>query len=82
MISPQLEFPVYRKYSNNKSYFKDESAANFRELKITGSLIESFDFEAKILPDRNFIQDMLNLENGYWEPIDKEEWDAIFERLK
>lgn len=82
MISPQLEFPLYRKYSNNKSYFKVVSKSKFIELKITGSLIERFEFEAKILPDRNFIQDMLNLEKGFWESIDAEEWEEVFDRLK
>lgn len=58
------------------------SKSKFIELKITGSLIERFEFEAKILPDRNFIQDMLNLEKGFWESIDAEEWEEVFDRLK
>lgn len=76
-----MQFPLYRKYNNNRSYFKIVDNNHFVELKLTGNLVEKHLFEAKILPDRNFIQDMISLHDGHWEAIDEEEYEAIEKRL-
>ncbi|MEX2595621.1 MAG: hypothetical protein WEC59_01735 [Salibacteraceae bacterium] len=71
-----LEFPVYRKYPNEKSFFKIIDESHFIEIKLTGKQPEVHHFEAKILPDRNFIQDMLNMHGGYWVICTSEEFES------
>ncbi len=65
-------FPLYRKYSNNKSFFKVFDANTFEEIQVLGSNYWVYLFEAKILPDRNLIKDMIELEGGHWTEISAE----------
>ena len=53
-----MKYPQFRKYKNNQSYFKIASKTSFEEIKREGNLWKFYSFEAKILPDRNFIYDM------------------------
>lgn len=69
-----MNFPVYRKYKNDKSFFKISSFREFEELKIWGSKYSIHSIKADILPDRNFIHDMLNNINQYWEEIEAPEY--------
>jgi hypothetical protein len=75
-----MNFPIYRKYYNDKSFFKINSSKHFLELKITGSQKEEFEFKAKIHPDRVFIQDMIAMENGHWVESSAEEFEQIRSR--
>lgn len=52
-------FPTYRKYKNNKNYFKIISNHEFDEISFIGSKPIVTKHIAKILPDRNFISDLL-----------------------
>ena len=70
-------FPIYRKYSNNKSYFKVFDTASFEEIQILGSNYWIYTFVAKILPDRNFIKDMIEMEGGGWIEISADEYDRF-----
>ena len=70
-----MNFPLYRKYPNNKSFFKILDADHFDEIKLTGKLIELHHFEAKILPDRNFILDMIEMEGGFWVESSESEYN-------
>jgi len=72
-----MKFPVFRKYSNNKSFFRIDSMDTFLEIKLTGSKKEEHGFEAKIHPDRVFIQDMIAMTNGYWEESTEEEFETF-----
>jgi hypothetical protein len=65
-----MEFPLYRKYANNKSFFEILSNDTFRELKITGQRFELIVIHAAILPERNYIQDLIHNEQGYYEETD------------
>jgi hypothetical protein len=71
-----LEFPVYRKYSNNKSYFKVLDKNNFEEIQFIGSQACIYQFEAAILPDRHLVNDMINLEGNRWEAIERSEYES------
>ena len=53
-------FPQYRKYKNNKHFFKIYSESEFDEISFIGTKIIVTKHHAKILPDRNFIFDLLN----------------------
>ncbi|MFZ5553662.1 MAG: hypothetical protein ACOZCO_11145 [Bacteroidota bacterium] len=70
-----MKFPVYRKYPNNLSYFRIASPDEFEEIKITGSYYSLLFIKAKILPERNFIEDMIKNENGNWVEITGQEYD-------
>ncbi len=52
-------FPQYRKYSNNQSYFKIVNASEFEEITFIGKKPIVTKHIATILPDRNFISDLL-----------------------
>jgi hypothetical protein len=72
-----MTFPQFRKYSNNKSYFKIISATQWEELQVIGSKIKLSVFEVKILPDRNFMNDMLVNEGNRWEVVDETEYNLL-----
>lgn len=55
-----LVFPTYRKYKNYKHFFKIISENEFDEISFIGSKAIVVKHMAKILPDRNFISDLLN----------------------
>lgn len=77
-----MNFPLYRKYPNNKSFFKIVDSDHFQEIKLTGKLSELHQFEAKILPDRNFIQDMIAMENEFWIESDAQEFEKMLALIK
>ncbi len=54
-----INFPVYRKYKNNKSYFKIIQSNRFEEVQIIGSKKIVKQTEAKQYPEMVFIQDLL-----------------------
>jgi len=52
-------FPTYRKYNNNKNFFKIINENEFEEISFIGSKVIVTQHLAKILPDRNLIADLL-----------------------
>lgn len=70
----QTEFPLYRKYSNNKSWFKVLSPDAFEELQVFGRYYDIHRIEAKTMPERNYINDLIANEGGRWEMIDESEY--------
>lgn len=54
------EFPVFRKYSNNKNYFKIINHTEFIEISVIGKQVLFKKHEAKIYPDKLFIADLIN----------------------
>lgn len=74
-------FPVYRKYSNGGSFFKITSNDRFEEIKLTGSKADRHVFEAKIFPDRQLIQDMIAMTDGYWSTCDAQEFETVASRV-
>jgi len=71
-----MTYPIYRKYPNNKSFFKITAPDRFEEVKLTGRSAELHVFEAKIFPDRQLIQDMTDMVGGYWELSSREEFEV------
>ncbi|MCC6691504.1 MAG: hypothetical protein IT235_08235 [Bacteroidia bacterium] len=70
-------FPQFRKYKNNKSYFKINSINSFEEIKQEVSGYILYKFTAAILPDRNFISDMLSSNSVHWQLITQQEYDEV-----
>jgi hypothetical protein len=54
-----INFPVYRKYKNNASYFKIINPLLFEEIQIIGSKKIVRQTEAKLFPEKNFVRDLL-----------------------
>ncbi len=77
-----MNYPQYRKYKNDLSYFKVVSAERFIEWKKQPSSWEEIKFEAKILPDRVFISDMLADNSKYWDVITELEYVDFLEKKK
>ncbi len=72
-----IEFPLFRKYSNNKSYFKVLDRQRFEEITTLGSHYWVHHFEAKILPDRYLVLDIIARAGGRWEAISETEYDEF-----
>jgi hypothetical protein len=72
-------FPVYRKYKNNKSYFKIISPRLFEEIQLIGSKIKVQEVKAERLPEMNFVRDLVVNYSEMAEAILKEEYDLIRE---
>jgi len=81
-MSELPEFPVFRKYLNNSSFFKVLSPNHFEELKKLPRGYSLFIYKVKILPDRNFIFDMLYNYQLHWEVIEEEEYEKIKSNIK
>lgn len=72
-----MQFPVYRKYANGKSYFRVNSESHFTEVMFIGKRKEVYEFYAKIFPDVMLIKDMLAMENGSYEESSEAEFEQI-----
>jgi len=77
-----MKFPQFRRYKNGQSYFKIYSESSFMEYKVFGKGLEKHQFEVKILPDRNYIHDMLFDLEPYWEKLDETSFNAFVESHK
>jgi hypothetical protein len=73
----ERSFPLYRKYPNNKSYFKVLTELHFIELQIIGKYFRMEEFVAKIMPDRYLVSDMIDLSQGFWVSSSEEEYEAV-----
>lgn len=74
-------YPQYRKYKNNKSFFKIISNKEWEEIQIIGSNHLLHQFEVKIMPDRNFLQDMTVDYHENWDVIEEKEYELIMNKI-
>jgi len=72
------DFPYFRKLSNNKSFYKIVDDKNFEEVQLIGSKKIHTKHAAKQYPEMLRIQDMINLHEGHFLVLQKEEWDLLF----
>ena len=77
MKEENITYPQYRKYSNNKSYFKILSPNKFEEIQVLGLKKTIHFFEAKILPDRNYIADLTFNYNEHWIICEENEYESF-----
>ena len=68
-------FPLYRRYSHGRTYFKIVSDNSFEELNIVGKAFIIRNFEVKIFTDRIFILDMIEKKENLWVEISEEEYE-------
>jgi hypothetical protein len=69
-----INFPVYRKYKNNKSYFKIIQPKLFEEIQIIGSKKIIKEVEAKQFPEMLFISDLILNYSEMADEISEEEY--------
>lgn len=59
MAFEDINFPVYRKYKNGKSYFKLVSRNEFEEIQLIGTKRVVHYIKATQLPEMNHIYDLV-----------------------
>jgi hypothetical protein len=80
-MQESVVYPQYRKYPNNKAYFKISSSTEWEEIQIIGSTYILHHFTVRILPDRNYIYDMTFDYYKNWVKIEEEEYQEIKENI-
>lgn len=73
----QITFPAYRKYKNNKNFFKIINENEFEEISFIGKKAIVIKHLARILPDRNLIADLLHDVGNTSELSSQEEYEQI-----
>ena len=77
MNATKISYPLYRKYSNNKTFFKVLSQSQFEEIQVLGTKISHQVFTTQILPDRNYISDLIKNDNGHWVMCSENEFEEL-----
>jgi hypothetical protein len=77
----KITYPQYRKYHNNKAFFKIVSETEWEEILVMGSKYILHKFTVKIMPDRNHIHDMTFNYEGHWDKIDEKEYEELKKRV-
>lgn len=54
-----INFPVYRRYKNGRSYFKIINPNCFEEIQVIGTKRIIKVIEAKLFPEKSFIADLI-----------------------
>jgi hypothetical protein len=72
-----IAYPQYRKYKNEKGYFKIISADEWEEIQIIGSKIVVSSFKVNIFPDRIFINDLTFDYENNWALIKEAEYEKV-----
>jgi hypothetical protein len=79
-LNMTITYPQYRKFPNNKVYFKILSSTEWEEIQIIGSKHILHRFTVKIMPDRNYLHDMTFDYENNWVKIEEEEYEEIGNR--
>lgn len=77
-----MVFPQYRKYKNNKHFFKIINESEFDEISFIGERASVAKHVAKILPDRNFISDLLHDVGNTCELSTEEEYNRYLKNIQ
>ena len=80
MVTEEITYPQYRKYINGKSFFKVISPVKFEEIQVLGNKKTIHFFEAKILPDKNYIYDLTFNYKNHWVICESNEFENLKKR--
>lgn len=72
-----IHFPVYRKYKNNRNYFKIINAETFEEIRMVGEKKLISLTEAKLFPEKSFLNDLLFNYQEFAEEIGAKEYEDL-----
>ncbi len=75
-------FPVYRKYANNRSFFKIISNTVFIQIDRIGNYYYKSTYRAEAYPELLLIRDMIALRNNHWKSSSKEEFEKKMKEYK
>ena len=76
----KIKYPIYRKLSNNRSFYKVVDSKNFEEIQIVGTKRRHQLIEAKQYPELLFIQDLISFNHLGVLESSKKEWYYIFRK--
>jgi len=76
-LHENIKFPQYRRYKNGLSYFKILSLTEFEEIRVIGSKRIVSHTEAKLYPEKVFINDLLFKYEDFAEEINAEEYSGV-----
>lgn len=82
MVEETTVYPVYRKYEGNRSFFKVNSSNSFTEIQVMGQKLFLHEIKAKILPDFQLIEDMINLHNNHWIISTESEFESALSQYR
>jgi hypothetical protein len=82
MPNKSKKFPVYRKYANEKVFFKVISLDEFERIDIVGNGYSLHVFQANNYADKLFISDVIENEGGKWETSNEKEFEAKLQYCK
>jgi hypothetical protein len=82
MSRESIGFPAYRKYKNNRSYFKILNLNAFEEIQVIGAKRIYHLTEAKLYPEKLFINDLLFHFEEMAVEISAEEYEAELNKVK
>jgi hypothetical protein len=82
MIDPLTKFPLYRKYSNDKSYFKVESESEFIQLQVIGKKVIESRITVVQYPERLLISDLIQAEEPHILMISETDFFDQFEKVQ
>ncbi|HQQ94024.1 MAG TPA: hypothetical protein PLQ93_05680 [Bacteroidia bacterium] len=74
-----INFPVYRRYKNGKTYFKIVNPKLFEEVQLIGNRKIVKQLEARLFPERRFVHDMVYNYSAMAEAISEEEYLSVRE---
>ena len=81
MAFEDIQFPGYRKYKNNTSYFKILSRNSFEENQIIGAKTKLNFIIATQLPEMNHIYDLVYNPSQFCLEITENEYVEAFKKL-
>lgn len=76
-----MDFPQYRKLSNDRSFYRINSDDSFDELQIMGERVFLHRIQAEKYPEKLRIMEMLDCVVGYQNST-SEEWEMLEKRLQ
>ena len=79
MSDKVIDFPQYRKLSNDKTYYRINSSKHFDEIMIIGKKAQQYSVQAEQYPEMLRINDML--EHDGFESSSKDEFDELLKRF-
>lgn len=78
---PKINYPQFRRYKTGTSWFRIDGPEQYEEIRKMGSRWFFDRYEAKILPDRNWIYDLTFAFESFADEISDEEYQEIFSNL-
>ena len=80
MTTPPINYPQFRKYKNEKTYFKIFSGNEWEEIQLIGSQYKVQQYKVSIFPDRNFLHDLTFEYQNNWQKIEEEEYKEVLKK--